>query len=134
MQPSNTQALRISTAGIPWIKLAIVYLIVGVTMGIGMGATQNFTLRPVHAHINLLGFTTLALAGLIYSVFPQAGESRLAKAQFWLMNLSFPVMLGGLAMMLLGHTMALPAMIVAEFGAAAGVLAFAVNLFVNLKK
>lgn len=134
MQLNQPSALRISTAGINWLKLSVVYLIVGVTMGIAMGMTQNFTLRPVHAHVNLLGFTTLALAGLIYSVFPQAGESRLAKAHFWLMNLSFPVMLGALAMLLLGHTQVVPVMAVAEVAAAAGVLAFAANLFVNLKK
>lgn len=134
MQTTQSNPLRISAAGINWIKLAVVYLIVGVAMGIAMGATQNFTLRPVHAHVNLLGFTTLALAGLIYSVFPQAGESRLAKAHFWLMNLSFPVMLGALALLLLGNAKVVPVMAAAEIGAALGVLAFAANLFLNLKK
>jgi hypothetical protein len=133
MQLTKPDTLRISTVGINWLKLAVVYLIVGVSMGIAMGVTQNFTLRPVHAHINLLGFTTLALAGLIYSVFPQAGESRLAKAHFWLMNLSLPVMLGGLAMVLFGHMVVVPVMALAEVAAALGVLAFAANLFVNLK-
>ena len=31
-------------------------------MGLMMGASQDFTLRPVHVHVNLLGWTTLALA------------------------------------------------------------------------
>ncbi len=123
-----------NAAGIVWLKLSVLYLIVGVAMGIAMGASHNFTLRPVHAHVNLLGWTTLALAGLIYSVFPVAGASKLAKAHFWLLNLALPVMMLALAMMLMGNTAVLPAMVVAEFMAAAGVLAFAANLFLNLKR
>lgn len=123
-----------STAGHVWLKLSVLYLIVGVAMGIFMGASHNFTLRPVHAHVNLLGFTTLALAGLIYSVFPDAGASKLAKIHFWLMNLALPVMMGSLAAMLLGHTAVLPALIVSEFMAAGGVLAFAANIFLNLRQ
>jgi hypothetical protein len=122
-----------STAGHVWLKLSVLYLRVGVALGIFMGASHNFTLRPVHAHVNLLGFTTLALAGLIYSVFPDAGASRLAKIHFWLMNLALPVMMGSLAGMLLGHTAVLPALIVSEFMAAGGVLAFAANIFLNLR-
>ena len=70
---------QFSRAGVIWLKLAVLYLILGIALGIAMGASQNFTLRPVHAHINLLGWTTMALAGLIYSVFPKAGESGLAR-------------------------------------------------------
>jgi len=51
-----------SRAGIVWLKLSVVYLIIGIGMGIAMGASQNFTLRPVHAHVNLIGWTTMALA------------------------------------------------------------------------
>ena len=62
---SITQPVAVSFApsATTWLKLAIAYLIVGVGFGIAMGATENFTLRPVHAHINLLGWTTMALAG-----------------------------------------------------------------------
>lgn len=116
-----------------WFKLSVLYLIVGIGIGIGMGASENFTLRPVHAHINLLGFTVLALAGLIYSVFPEAGRSRLARIHFWLHNLSLPVMMGSLAMLLLGNPGAVPALVASEFVAAAGVLVFAANVFINLK-
>jgi hypothetical protein len=116
-----------------WFKLSVAYLIVGVGLGIGMGASGNFALRPVHAHINLLGFTVLALAGLIYSVFPEAGTSRLARVHFWLHNLALPVMMGSLAAMLLGYPGAVPALVVSEVAAAAGVLAFAANVFINLR-
>jgi hypothetical protein len=129
----NPSAPAFSRAGIVWLKLSVVYLIIGVSMGIAMGASQNFTLRPVHAHVNLLGWTTMALAGLIYSVFPKAGESRLARAHFWLMNLALPVMMVALGLVLFGQMAVVPVLGAAEIVAALGILAFAANLFVNLK-
>ncbi|MDQ6618296.1 MAG: cbb3-type cytochrome c oxidase subunit I [Pseudomonadota bacterium] len=98
-----------------------------------MGVTENFKLRPVHAHLNLLGWATVALAGLIYTVFPAAGESRLARIHFWLHNLSVPVMMGALWFFLLGNTSALPVLAAAEIVAACGVVVFACNIFLNLK-
>jgi len=134
MQTSVTSsAARFSDAGVIWLKLAVVYLIIGISMGIAMGASQNFTLRPVHAHINLLGWTTMALAGLIYSVFPRAGESRLARLHFWLLNLALPVMMSALALLLFGQVGVAPVLALAEIVAALGIVAFAVNMFINLK-
>lgn len=131
---SPVSSASLSGAGVIWLKLAIVYLIVGVGMGIAMGASEDMRLHPVHAHINLLGWTTMALAGLIYTVFPKAGESRLAKAHFWLMNLSLPVMMATLAMLMLGNTGVIPVLVLAEVATALSVLAFAANIFLNLKK
>ncbi len=36
-------------------------LVAGVAIGIGMGVAHNFQLAPVHAHTNLVGWTSLAL-------------------------------------------------------------------------
>ena len=127
------QAYQQPQAGVIWLKLAIVYLMVGVTLGIVMGASHDFTLRAVHAHINLLGWTTLALAGLIYSVFPKAGGSKLAKVHFWLMNLALPAMMGSLAMVVMGKLAAVPVLVVSEMVAALAIITFAANLFINLK-
>jgi hypothetical protein len=123
-----------STAGIIWLKLAVIYLIIGVGLGIMMGASEDFTMRPVHAHINLLGWATMALAGLVYSVFPQAGMSRLSKLHFWLHNISLPVMAIALTLVVLGERKVVPLLALSEIGATLGILAFAANLFLNLKK
>jgi hypothetical protein len=116
-----------------WLKLAVVYLIAGISLGIAMGATENFLLRPVHAHLNLLGWATLALAGLIYSVYPEAGESRLAKIHFWLHNISLPVMMASLTLLLNGEAGVLPVLAASEFVSAAGVIVLAWNIFMNVK-
>ncbi len=124
----------VSPSGIIWLKLAIVYLIIGVAMGIAMGASENFTLRPVHAHINLLGWTTMALAGLTYSVFPDAGRSLLARIHFWLSNISLPIMLIALTLLLAGNRQIVPVLAVSEIVAALGIIVFAANIFLNLKR
>ncbi|WP_338766893.1 hypothetical protein [Massilia sp. METH4] len=122
-------------SGIIWIKLAVLYLVVGVAIGIAMGASQNFTLRPVHAHVNLLGWTTLAISGLIYTVFPQTGDTLLARVHFWLLNLALPVMMGSLAYVLLtGDVKILPALVISEVSAAVAILAMTANIFLNLQK
>jgi hypothetical protein len=131
---TQTTAPQFSSAGIIWLKLAVLYLLIGIAMGIMMGGSQNFTLRPVHAHVNLLGWATLALAGLIYSIFPQAGESRLAKVHFWLLNIALPVMMVSLSLVLTGKMQLVPVLAASEIVAALGIIAFAVNIFVNLKK
>jgi hypothetical protein len=126
-------AISLAPAPTTWLKLAVVYLMAGVGLGIAMAATENFTLKPVHAHLNLLGFTTIALVGLIYSVYPEAGKSRLARVHFWLHNIALPVMMGSLAWFLLGHPEIVPVLAASEFMAAGAVITFVVNVFLNVK-
>lgn len=58
-------------------------LIVGVAMGIAMGIAHDFHLAPVHAHVNLLGWTSLGLMGLTYRAYPALEANRAAAtAQF----------------------------------------------------
>ena len=90
--------------GIKLIKIGIVYLLIGMSMGVYMGATKDFSLRPVHAHVNLLGWTLLGLSGLIFHVFPQLEQSVLAKIYFWLYNLSVPLTLVSLLLFVNGNT------------------------------
>lgn len=131
----TTTTATTPAGGIVWLRIAVVYLILGVALGIAMAAAENYTLRPVHAHINLLGFATFALAGLVYTVFPAAGASRLAKAHFWLLNLGVPVMMAALARYLATDDKSvIPVLAASEVAVALGVLAFAANLFVNVKR
>jgi len=132
-----TQSLsrhEFSASGALWLKLSVLYLIVGVGLGIMMGASEDFTMRPVHAHVNLLGWATMALAGLVYSIYPAAGESRLGRAHFWLHNVSLPVMAVALSFVVTGTRSVIPVLAAAEIVAAIGVLVFAANLFLNLRK
>jgi hypothetical protein len=65
-----------------FLLLGTVLLIVGAGLGIKMGASEDFTLTPVHAHLNLAGWASLALFGLAYRAYPAMAERRLALAHF----------------------------------------------------
>ena len=115
------------------IKLAVLYLVLGMTMGIGMGMSQNFLLRPVHAHINLLGFATLAIAAFVFHAFPDIARTRLATAWFWLYNIAMPIGMGALALILYGKTWAEPVLIVGELLTWASGCLFAIMVLWNLR-
>ena len=65
-----------------FLLLATVLLICGAILGIIMGMQENFQLAPVHAHLNLAGWASLALFGLTYRAYPQLAETRLAGLHF----------------------------------------------------
>jgi hypothetical protein len=62
-----------------FIRIAALYLVIGVAMGIAMGITQNFSLAPVHAHINLLGWASLWIMGVIYHAWPSSTRRSMMK-------------------------------------------------------
>ena len=55
-------------------------LVVGTGFGIAMGIAHDFHLAPVHAHLNLVGWTKLALMGLSYRAWPQLAAGRVLPA------------------------------------------------------
>jgi len=63
---------------------AIAYALAGMALGIYMGIGGDFFPSPIHAHINLVGWVSLALFGLIYRAYPRLAESGLAGIQFWM--------------------------------------------------
>ena len=64
--------------------LAALALTAGVGMGIYMGIAHDFSLAPVHAHMNLVGWASLALFGLTYRAYPELQERWPAKLHFTL--------------------------------------------------
>jgi cbb3-type cytochrome oxidase subunit 1 len=115
------------------IKIGVLYLAVGICLGIVMGAREQFTLAPVHAHINLLGFVTLTLAGLIYKAFPAAAETRLARIHFWLHNIGLPPFMVALALMLSGNSGMGPVVGILSVVVGGGVLLFIINVWRTLR-
>lgn len=119
--------------GAKWFKIAVVYFVIGIILGIVMGIIHDFALSPVHAHINLLGWVSMALFGAIYHFYPQAGETGLAKTHFWLHNLGVPFMQGALAYTVITESESLAIVtIVASIAIVLGGILFAVNLFRNV--
>lgn len=65
-----------------FLLLATFLLICGALLGIVMGAREDFQLTPVHAHLNLAGWASLALFGLTYRIYPEIAGTRLAAYHF----------------------------------------------------
>ena len=95
-----------------FLRIATLYIIAGVALGLYMAASHNHSMFPVHAHLNLLGFVSMMLFGLFYHVFPATIETRMAKAHFWLY---IPAHLGQMVFLTLlfrGYTAVEPALAV----------------------
>jgi hypothetical protein len=75
--------------------------LIGMGLGMAMGIGQDFTLTPVHAHINLLGWVSMMLFGLYYRGAGH-GAGRLAWVQAGMASAGFVLMTGGLFLYLSG--------------------------------
>lgn len=117
-----------------WIRIAVIYLMMGVGLGMFMAATQAFQYAPVHAHVQLLGWVSMALAGLIYDRFPRAGGSRLGLAHFWLHNLALPVAMVSLFLLFAGEEQVRPLLTAGEVGTALGLGLFTANVQLTLRR
>ena len=119
--------------GLNFLRIAVVYLFLGALMGLVMGITQKFVLAPVHAHILLLGWASLALAGIVYHLYPAASSTRLARMHFWLHNLGLPVFMLGLALLLTGTEAGNPLTAVGATVVLVGLALFSANVMLNAK-
>lgn len=116
-----------------FIRLAALYFFVGILVGIGMSMTHNFGLVGFHAHVNLLGWVSSAIFGLIYHHFSSAANSKLFKWHFWLYNIGFLVMMFGLFFLLQGNMAFEPVIAVGAITLALSVLLFLINVWKNVK-
>lgn len=119
--------------GLNLVKIAAVYMMIALIMGLAMGISGDFVLSSVHAHMSLLGWSTMGLAGLIYMAAPGCGRSRLAKLHFWGHNIGLPVMMVSLALMSYGVAAAEKAIAASSILVLASLAAFAVNVFRNAR-
>lgn len=112
-----------------FLRLGVLSALVGMALGVWMGANQDFVLRPVHAHINLLGFASMMLFGLFYRAFPAAGRGWLPMTHFVLSVLDFLILMPSLTLMLLQRPLFMPAMIASEIMLVASMALFVVIVF-----
>lgn len=115
-----------------FILAGLVYLVVGVTLGILFLVLPDLRpLRTVHAHLNLVGFMTFFVFGVAYHILPRFRgrplySESLAWLQFWLANVG---LLGLMVLMGIGAFGGFPGLValMAAFGA---VLAVSIYLFI----
>ena len=119
--------------GVKLIKISVVYFSVGVLLGLYMSMASNYIYKGVHVHINLLGWTSLTLAGIIYLIFPKAAATTLAKVHFWMHNIALPIMMIGLFLVLTGYEAFLIMIPIGGTAVVIAVIIFAINILKNVK-
>ncbi|MBF9197911.1 hypothetical protein [Microvirga terrestris] len=110
-------------------RLAVLFVIAGMAMGIGMAMTQNHAIMPAHAHLNLLGWVSLFLFGIYYERRPALDTSRLAMIQVVLWSIGTVVLTLAVAAIHLGYTAADPIAALASLLVLAGMILFAYFVF-----
>lgn len=90
------------TVASTYLVIGALWLLIGMTLGIVMGASHNFQFMPLHAHIGLVGFARHSIFGLVYRQWPAMKASGLAPLQFWIFVLATPITLLGLYFTLSG--------------------------------
>lgn len=112
-----------------FLRHSVIYILIGISIGIYMAASHNHTLSPVHAHLNLLGFVAMAIYGFFYRLYPSAENSPLVKWHFWIANLGMVALLVSLTALLLGVAQAEPFTAAFSFVVFGGMILFAIIVF-----
>lgn len=78
---------------------AVVSVSIGMSWGIVMAMSQDHSMMPAHAHLNLLGWVSLFLFGIFYRLHPSLDVSRTALMQVWVWIIGTVVLTVGVAML-----------------------------------
>ena len=102
---------------------AALCVVFGMIWGIIMAASGDHSMMPAHAHLNLMGWATLALMGTFYALTGKA--DRLGWVNYTLSTLGVVVSIPSLAMVLAGNQ-------AADKGATAGAILALLGMLVFL--
>ena len=105
--------------------LAIIYVILGIVLGLTMDISKDHGEMVTHAHIMLAGWVTSALIAYFYHLFPATGSKPIATFHFWFQAASTVVMLGSLFLFYGGNPSVEPGAAVGSIGFALSMLLFA---------
>ena len=84
------------------ISIALAWLILGMLLGLYMGAVTDTSFLDVHVAMLMGGFVLLSVYGFIYRLWPMLKMAALAKVQFWIAVLGSAGSVVGAAQMVLG--------------------------------
>ncbi|MCJ9427857.1 hypothetical protein [Kordiimonas marina] len=93
------------------LRLGGIYALFGMALGIHMAAKADYTLAPVHAHVNLLGWVSVMIYGLVYTVFKDRPVTMLMKLHAVLAHVGLWIITVGLFIFLQGSGSDVPAII-----------------------
>jgi len=116
-----------------FLRFGVIAAAAGIGMGIAMGATHQFTLATVHAHLNLLGWVSMFLYGLFYRVEPRAADGLLPGVHAICATLGLVIFVPALGLQLAGPPTLAPAamagLVIGPFLVLLGMIVFAIIVF-----
>ena len=116
---------------------ATFFILIGVNWGLYMSITHDFATSPGHAHLNLLGWLSLAVMGTYYAVIGRDTPNWIVATNYVLNTVGVACMASGLALAL-SQTLPLPQvaplMAIGAFSTIFGFLAFAVAVVIGLRR
>ncbi|KQV68408.1 hypothetical protein [Rhizobium sp. Root1220] len=112
-----------------YFKTAVIFLIIGIGMGLNMAISQDHSVIGAHAHCNLLGWVSMAIFGGYYALNPRKAEKRLAMIQYGVYTAGVALMVPALYLMLLGNMAMEPVVAISSIITFVGVLLFAFIIF-----
>ncbi|HZT20032.1 MAG TPA: hypothetical protein VFA23_11570 [Dongiaceae bacterium] len=83
---------------------AILYAILGMTLGNVMAATEDHSQLVTHAHMLLIGWVSFAIFGFFYHLFADRAATAMARLHFWLAQASYIAIVVGLFLLFAGST------------------------------
>ena len=84
--------------GFWFFAVAATAVTLGMCWGIQMAVSGDHILAPAHAHLNLLGWVTMGLFGVYYTLTPQAAARPLARVHFAVALAGVVVMVPGIVL------------------------------------
>ena len=114
-----------------FIKTSLVWLTLGVTLGVAMAAHPAWTIyRPAHLHMLVLGFVTMMIYGVAYHVVPRFAGSPLYSHsapvwQWFASNIGLACMCVGFGLRAIGMTAGTAVLATGGALSAAGAYTFA---------
>ena len=112
-----------------YFKTAIIFLILGIGLGLHMAIGQDHSATGAHAHANLLGWVTMAIFGGYHALNPEKANSRFALLQYGVYTAGVAIMIPALYLMLTGRPEFEPVVAIASIITFIGVLMFALIIF-----
>ena len=112
-----------------FLRVAVIYALVAMLLGIIMGMGEDFTQAPTHAHLNLVGWVSMALYALVYRQYPAAAQNRLAVPHFWVANVGALLLTAGIYTQMAGMPSLAFIVITGSLTTILGMLIFAVIVY-----
>ncbi len=87
-----------------FLLVAALCALLGMVSGVVMAAAQDHSLSPAHAHLNLLGWVSMAIFGFYYHLVPEASARPLARLHLCLSITATILFTPGIILAIRGQT------------------------------